>query len=106
MNHQITRNHDSACQRHQCHPATAQNQAGKQHPKPDPQLLLERASGPQRQAIARRVIVVGQTIAIDEEGNASGHANAASLDQLSKGPFGPDIGGRSRGRSVGRARLW
>ncbi len=101
LNHQISGNHDRTCQRHQRHPATAQNEAGKQHPKADPQLALERASGPQRQGITRRVIVVGQAVAVDQEGNACANANAAFLDQLPKSRFGFsrfgfDIAGRTR----------
>jgi hypothetical protein len=101
LNHQITGNHDRTCQRNQRHPATAHNEANEQHPKADPQLALERAPGPHRQGITRRVIVVGQAVAIDQEGNACTNANAAFLDQLAKSRlgfsrFGFDIADRTR----------
>ncbi len=108
LNHQIARNHDGARQRHQRHPATAQNEGDKQHPKSGPQLILVGASGPQRQGIARRVVAVGQGVAIDQKGDACADADAAPLNQLSNGRLGRDIAGWTRKRQsrlIDRRRL-
>ena len=98
LNHEVAGNDDGARDRHQYGQAAGHEDEDKQHPKPGPQFVLEGAPGPQCQSLARLIIIVGKALAIDEEGNARGQADAAGSHQLSDGRRGLGVGGRRRQR--------